>query len=235
VTAAANYLRSVQLPSVITRASIQNASAPLKADIWRVITVGEKACAGLALILCLPAIVFAGIVVCGLSGRSPLIAHKRVGFRGRSIWVLKLRTMWETRKGFDWRLVERLDPPQPEDVVPKLVTDRRVTSLFALFCRRFSIDELPQLWQVVCGEMALVGPRPLTQHELAAHYGPDACEILTRKPGLSGLWQVRGRSRLSYDQRRQFDLFLVRRWSIGLYLQILGATVFNVLSGKDAW
>ncbi|HEX6547062.1 MAG TPA: sugar transferase, partial [Bryobacteraceae bacterium] len=113
--------------------------------------------------------------------------------------------------------------------------DPRVTSRFARICRRYSIDELPQLWQVVNGEMALVAPRPLTRNELDLYYGEDARELLTRKPGISGLWQVSGRSRLTYSQRRRLDLFMIRRWSFRLYLRILVVTVPKVLAGKDAW
>ena len=83
--------------------------------------------------------------------------------------------------------------------------------------------------------MALVAPRPLTRHELESYYGEDSEELLTRKPGISGLWQVSGRSRLTYGQRRRLDLFMIRKWSIWLYLRILVLTVPKVLAGKDAW
>jgi lipopolysaccharide/colanic/teichoic acid biosynthesis glycosyltransferase len=110
-----------------------------------------------------------------------------------------------------------------------------VTSRFAAFCRRYSLDELPQLWQVVRGEMSLVGPRPLTRQELDTYYGADASRIIAAKPGLSGLWQISGRSRLTYPQRRRLDLFLVRKWSVSLYLRILFTTLPRVAAGKDAW
>lgn len=109
-----------------------------------------------------------------------------------------------------------------------------MTSPFAAFCRRYSLDELPQLWHVLRGEMALIGPRPLTLRELDIYYGSDAECVLSVRPGLSGLWQVRGRSRLPYPHRRRLDLFLVRNWSLGLYLKILLLTLPRVLAGKDA-
>ena len=120
-------------------------------------------------------------------------------------------------------------------IVPKCANDPRVTSRFAAICRHHSIDELPQLWNVLRGEMAFIGPRPLTRSELADYYAGDAAELLTRKPGLSGLWQIRGRSRLSYRQRRRLDLFLIRQWSVRLYARILIATIPCVLFGKNAW
>jgi undecaprenyl-phosphate galactose phosphotransferase len=83
--------------------------------------------------------------------------------------------------------------------------------------------------------MSLVGPRPLTEGELSKHYGYDAAAILSEKPGITGLWQVSGRSRLSYEQRREMDLFLVRNLSPKLYFTILLRTVAVTLRGKDGW
>ena len=108
-------------------------------------------------------------------------------------------------------------------------------SRFAAFLRKFSIDELPQLLHVLRGDMSLVGPRPLTRAELAKYYGEYATEIIQIQPGLTGLWQIRGRNRLSYRQRRRLDLFLVRRFGWLLYLKVLLCTPARVLTGRDAW
>jgi lipopolysaccharide/colanic/teichoic acid biosynthesis glycosyltransferase len=83
--------------------------------------------------------------------------------------------------------------------------------------------------------MALVGPRPLTRSELELHYQDDVAEILMVRPGLTGLWQVMGRSRLTYRQRRRLDLLLVRNQSALLYLRILLRTIPQVLTGKNSW
>ncbi len=121
--------------------------------------------------------------------------------------------------------------PGPES---KGFGDPRVTSRFARFCRRFSIDELPQLINVLRGEMSLVAPRPLTRTELIQHYGFDAAEVLRVKPGITGLWQVAGRNRLTYAERRELDLFLVRNnGSLKLYFTILLRTIPAVLKGQD--
>ena len=196
---------------------------------------GERLLAAILLCAALPALILAAGIVALLSRRCPLIAHARVGKCGKEIWVLKLRTMWGAeaprRRPRNW-LVERLSGGPVPDV--KRSGDPRVTSRFAALCRRYSIDELPQLWQVAGGELSLVGPRPMTREELATHYGRAAREVLLVRPGLTGLWQIRGRSSLSYRQRRRLDLFLVRHWSVRLYLEILLATVPRVLSGRDA-
>lgn len=200
-----------------------------------ILDLGERLAALILLCALLPFLLLASLIVAALSRRSPLIAHARVGKSGKEIWVLKLRTMWGPgtphRRGRGW-LVERLKgEPVPHS---KRSGDPRVTSRFAAACRRYSIDELPQLWHVVRGELSLVGPRPMTVEELAAHYGRAAAEVLRVKPGLTGLWQIRGRSSLNYRQRRRLDLFLVRHWSVRLYAAILLATIPRVLTGRDA-
>jgi exopolysaccharide production protein ExoY len=202
---------------------------------WKLVQLFERVAAAVLLLSILPLLIFAGFVVAVLSGANPLIAHGRVGLRGTPFWVLKLRTMWEPGRQCAVRgfIIERIsDYAGPSK---KRERDPRVTSRFAAFCRRFSIDEAPQLWQVVRGDMALIGPRPLTERELIENYGAAAPEVLRLRPGLTGLWQVRGRNRLSYRQRLRLDLFLVRKWSFGLYMNILLTTVPKVLLGKDAW
>ncbi len=203
---------------------------------WAAIAIAERALAAAMLVLLVPVLVPAGIVIWLLSRRPPLVAHARVGRNGSTIWVLKFRSMWPVgarRGGWKMGLVERLKTaPVPEAKDPK---DPRITSRFAAFCRKFSIDELPQLWHVAEGRLSLVGPRPMTADELLEHYGSDARKVLRVRPGLTGLWQVRGRSSLNYRQRRRLDLFLVRKRSVRLYLTILLATLPKVLAGKDAW
>ena len=203
---------------------------------WEAVMFGERVFALLILAALLPFLILAGVVVILLSRRCPLVAHARAGRNGKEIRVLKLRTMWSgaaSKPGPFPYFVEHLRrEPVPEI---KKSDDPRVTSAFAAFCRKYSIDELPQLWHVVRGDLALVGPRPLTADELIEHYGAAAGEVLRVKPGLTGLWQIRGRNNLTYRQRRRFDLFLVRNWSFRLYAGILLATIPSVLTGKDAW
>ena len=176
-----------------------------------------------------------GVATAVLSGQSPLIAHRRLGLGGHPFWVLKFRTMWRPgpRPAASLTLVEYIvDETGPRQ---KGVQDDRITSRFARFCRRHSIDELPQLLHVVRGQMSLVGPRPVTASEWKLHYHPHAAGVLDVKPGLSGLWQIMGRSRLSYEERRDLDLALVRNRSLKLYFQILWWTLPQVWSGRDAW
>ncbi|HEY7303744.1 MAG TPA: sugar transferase [Bryobacteraceae bacterium] len=202
---------------------------------WKAIGTVERLIALVLLAVALPGLVLAACIAMALSRRSPLIAHRRVGHGGRDIWVLKLRTMWLPARNpcrFS-PFIEEVVDEFASDVKSQL--DSRVTSRFAAFCRKYSIDECPQLWQVVTGEMTLVGPRPLTADEIETYYGSRATEFLSVKPGITGLWQVRGRSRLKHTQRMRLDLFMIHHWSLPLYLKILAATVPSVLAGKDAW
>ncbi|HLH42251.1 MAG TPA: sugar transferase [Bryobacteraceae bacterium] len=193
----------------------------------------ERGLAGLLLILVCPLLAIAALSVAALSRRSPLIAHWRVGQHGEGFWMLKIRTMWDAKAGRGaWRWIEYL----PETAVPRFkgASDPRVISGVAAFYRRFSIDELPQLAHVVSGRMRLIGPRPITQAEWKEYYGEGAAEVLTAPPGLTGLWQVIGRNRLSYAQRKRLDLFYARRAGWRLDWIILRRTPLRVLSGRDA-
>lgn len=199
---------------------------------FRICYAIEGVVAALALVVLAPLLLFTAIIIVCLSRRGPLITHERIGRYGQPIRMLKFRTMWSSgnRRGSPFA-IEAVAGRIPGC---KVDPDDRVTSRFAAVCRRFSVDELPQLVHVVRGEMSLVGPRPLTAGELTAHYGPDTPEVLQLRPGLTGLWQVMGRNRLTYAQRRRLDLFLVRRATAGLYLRILMLSIPRVLTGAGA-
>jgi exopolysaccharide production protein ExoY len=213
--------------------SIGRVTAVSESVSWRAVQACERVAAGLALVAVAPAVAGAALVIAGLSGRTPLIAHRRVGHKGSTLWMLKLRTMWDGAGLGSRGWVERIeDETGPEGKAPG---DARVTSRVAAFCRRHSIDELPQLWHVVRGEMSLIGPRPLTRREIREHYAEDAAEVLSVKPGIAGLWQTSGRNRLTYEERRRFDLQFVRQRSAAMYLRICARVVPELLSGSNTW
>ena len=203
--------------------------------LWPALDALERTAALLILVALAPFLLAIGLTIALLSRCSPLIAHRRLGLGGAPFWVLKFRTMWP--RGSAGRgpfvltefIVDESGPQQ------KTLMDVRITSRFARFCRRHSIDELPQLLHVVMGRMSLVGPRPITNIEWTLHYRGGAPEVLSVKPGLSGLWQIMGRNRLTYEERRNLDLELVRNRSLGLYLRILFWTLPEVWSGRNAW
>jgi len=202
---------------------------------WLIVSALERLCALLLVLTLSPFLFMIAAVIAVLSKRSPLIAHRRLARGGNLFWVLKFRTMWprQAPSTVHFAVVEHIvDESGPGD---KDARDPRISSRFARFCRRHSIDELPQLIHVVLGEMALVGPRPITLSECRLHYRSDAAEVLGVKPGLSGLWQIMGRSRLTYEQRRSLDLALVRNRSLKLYFRILLWTLPEIWNGRNAW
>ena len=155
-------------------------------SIYRV----EPWVAALALIVLTPVILMAAAIIAILARRTPLVRHRRVGWRGAELAVLKLRTMWEPNQ--KWSPVFAIEDVSNSIPVTKNGEDDRITSRFAAWCRKHSIDELPQLYHVVRGEMSFVGPRPITRGELEEHYGSHANIVLSLRPGLTGLWQSDG-------------------------------------------
>jgi lipopolysaccharide/colanic/teichoic acid biosynthesis glycosyltransferase len=115
----------------------------------------------------------------------------------------------------------------------KLRMDPRVTAV-GKFMRKFSIDELPQLWNVVKGEMSLVGPRPIVSHEIPK-YGDAYADYCRVRPGLTGLWQVSGRNDTGYTQRVELDRHYVRRWSVRQDLEIIARTLPAVVRSAGAY
>jgi exopolysaccharide production protein ExoY len=139
------------------------------------------------------------------------------------------RTPLSTEQGWvEWIVAEPGQSRKAQD-------DIRVTSRFARFCRRHSIDELPQFWHLLRGEMSLIGPRPLTRTELVNYYGPHAEEVLSVKPGITGLWQTQGRNHLDWQRRVALDVTIVRTRSVKVYAGILIRTVTGLFSGDGAW
>jgi lipopolysaccharide/colanic/teichoic acid biosynthesis glycosyltransferase len=193
----------------------------------------ERIAAGLMLAAFSPLLVLIASIIVVLSRSSPFVRHARVGWRGRPLRMLKFRTMWGlTPACSPWRFSEDVSGTPR---VPKKLRDERITSRFAFFCRRYSLDELPQLWHVVRGEMSLVGPRPVTRAELDAYYANCEDEVLSLRPGMTGLWQVMGRNDLTYSARRRFDRILVRKASALLYFVVLIRSIPSVVSGRGAW
>ncbi len=163
-------------------------------------------------------------------GGSPLYGQTRVGRGGRPFLMHKFRSM---RPGADGELGGLLEHNEAEGPIFKMRDDPRRTRLGALM-RRWSIDELPQLWNVVTGEMSLVGPRPATPREVA-QYEDWQLHRLDTLPGITGLWQVSGRSELGFSEQVLMDIMYIENWSLGLDLRILLRTIPAVLSGKGAF
>jgi len=169
-----------------------------------------------------------------LMSRGPvLFGHQRLGEGGRPIRVYKFRSMVMDAEA---RLQDMLaDDPSLRaeyEATYKLRDDPRITPL-GRWLRRTSLDELPQLFNVLRGDLSLVGPRPIVGDEIA-RYGPAAAVILRVRPGLTGLWQVSGRSDLDYAERVRLDMDYITHWSLWLDIRILAATIPAVLRRRGA-
>jgi exopolysaccharide production protein ExoY len=185
--------------------------------------------AALVLLVAMSPLLLAIAFVIGCTDGAPVIfGHYRVGSRGRLFRCLKFRTMATNSQ----QLLADLLASDPAAAAQwkrdhKLERDPRITAVGA-FLRRTSLDELPQLWNVVRGEMVLVGPRPITVAELT-RYGLVRWHYLSVPPGMTGLWQVSGRNALTYDERVELDRRYVEHHDWFTDLAILARTVKVVL------
>jgi len=188
----------------------------------------------LALIIASPFLAWLyGVVYIATKGH-PLFTHERVGFGGRTFKVYKFRTMYIDAEARLENLLESCQESKEEwERDFKLKNDPRITKI-GQFLRKTSLDELPQLINVLKGEMSLVGPRPITEAEIQK-YGEFFEYFIAVKPGITGLWQVSGRNDIDYDERVQLDVWYVRNWSIELDMQILIKTVLVVLGRKGSY
>jgi exopolysaccharide biosynthesis polyprenyl glycosylphosphotransferase len=204
---------------------------PEFAGIRRVVkAVFDRAVAGVALLLLLP-LFLAIVAIIRLGDRGPgLFRQTRVGRGGRPFTVYKFRTMVADAEERKSHLALLNDS---DGVMFKMRRDPRVTPVGA-WLRRWSLDELPQLLNVLTGDMSMVGPRPALPQE-AALYGDHVRRRLAVKPGITGLWQVNGRSDLSWDESVRLDLRYVENWSFMLDLQILWKTASAVRRGLGAY
>jgi undecaprenyl-phosphate galactose phosphotransferase len=170
-----------------------------------------------------------------ISGTGPvLFGHRRIGLNGRMFTCYKFRTMvTNAEKVLDDVLSTSAIFREEWEKDFKLRQDPRVTPLGA-YLRRTSLDELPQLWNVLKGEMSLVGPRPIIQQELA-RYGEHMEYYLEARPGITGLWQISGRNDIDYPARVQLDAWYVRNWSLWNDVVILLKTVSVVLKRHGAY
>jgi exopolysaccharide production protein ExoY len=193
----------------------------------------DVAIALVALVFLVPALILIALVLIAQDGAPVLYRHRRIGAGGRAFDCLKFRTM---AKESDRLLQEYLascpDSRREWEEKRKLDHDPRVHRVGDLL-RRSSLDELPQLWNVLQGDMSIVGPRPVTQDELA-RYEDNVREYLAQRPGITGLWQVSGRSDTSYNERVRLDALYSRSWTLLGDLAIMARTVVVVLTARGS-
>lgn len=216
----AGGLRMVQVRHVARRRTVVRV-------LWRGV---DRMLATVALLFLAPLLLAIAVAVRLDSAGPALFRQERVGCGGRSFTMVKFRTM---AIDADTRVEELAAANEADGVLFKLRRDPRITRVGRLL-RRYSLDELPQLWNVVRGDMSLVGPRPALPREVA-QYDDDPRRRLVVCPGLTGLWQVSGRSDLSWEESVRLDLLYVDNWSPTLDVLIMARTVGAVLRHRGAY
>jgi exopolysaccharide production protein ExoY len=186
------------------------------------------------IVLLAPLLIICFVATMITSPGPALFRHKRVGFNGKHFDCLKFRTMVTDAPERLQRLLKS-DPLAASEWAAnrKLKDDPRVTAIGAIL-RKSSLDELPQLFIVLKGEMSIVGPRPVTDEELQ-RYTTSMGAYLACRPGITGLWQVSGRSSTTYDKRVACDAFYARNWSMALDAKIVIVTIPSLLVSDCAY
>jgi len=196
----------------------------------------------LALAFCAPLLLIIALAIKASSKGPVFFRQQRVGRYGKCFTFLKFRSMYvdndpNIHKEYVTKLIagqaERQASNGNDEVVYKLTNDDRITRVGA-FLRRTSLDELPQFLNVLKGDMSLVGPRPAIPYEVAAYQTWHRRRVLEVKPGITGLWQVNGRSRVKFDEMVRLDLRYAKLWSPWLDLKILMRTPLAVVIGEGA-
>lgn len=168
---------------------------------------------------------------------NPIFGHERIGRGGKPFMCYKFRTMYVDADA-PYRLQDLLnrrpDLKEEWEKTHKLKSDPRVTPLGKLL-RKTSLDELPQFWNVLKGDLSVVGPRPVVETELKTHFGTKAPLIISVRPGVTGLWQVSGRSNTSYAERVLLDETYIKTQSFLLDLKLILKTVPAVFFSKGAY
>jgi exopolysaccharide biosynthesis polyprenyl glycosylphosphotransferase len=193
-------------------------------------TLFDKIIATAALVAFSPVLAFIALAIVLADGGPAFFTQTRVGRDGQPFTMLKFRTMVPDA---ELRKEALLALNEGDGLLFKLRKDPRITTV-GRFLRRTSLDELPQLLNVVLGEMSLVGPRPALPVEVALYRG-NVSRRLEVKPGMTGLWQINGRSDLSYEDAVRLDLRYVDSWTLALDLQILWKTCAAVANGRGAY
>ncbi|MGH3712076.1 MAG: sugar transferase [Micromonosporaceae bacterium] len=196
---------------------------------WLAKYLMDRSAAAIGLLLLSPLLVTTAILIKVTSPGPVFFRQARVGREGKKFYVWKFRTMYTDAEE---RLAQLVDQNETDGLLFKIKNDPRITPL-GRWLRRTSVDELPQLINVLKGEMSLVGPRPLPAED--GDFLGDVRRRLLVRPGITGLWQVSGRSDLSWDDAVRLDLYYVDNWSLAFDLVILWRTVSAVLRSSGAY
>lgn len=207
--------------------------SPTRSPIDSFVKFGFDYIAASALLLfCVPLFIVLGFVI-SLDGGPVLFCHGRIGSGGRRFGCLKFRSMvTNADEVLDNLLRTDAGAAREWADTQKLRNDPRITKIGRLL-RKTSLDEIPQFINVLCGEMSLVGPRPITAKEIL-RYGDDYYYYIEARPGITGLWQVSGRNDTTYEERVRLDVLYIQQWSVWRDFAILLKTIPVVVRRRGA-
>lgn len=222
------YYFSHDFALLLPKQNLQRPAARTLKRVFDIIT------ASALMVFLAPLMIFYAVLI-RLDGGPAVFGHERVGMNGKPFQCLKFRTMVaDAGERLESHLMADPDARAEWDSTFKLKTDPRITWI-GRFLRKTSLDELPQLLNVMRGEMSLVGPRPVIQEELETYYGEDVAHYTKALPGITGLWQVSGRNDTSYAERVRLDAWYAKNWSLWGDIVILARTVPAVLRNRGAY
>lgn len=225
----------------VPASALPSAEYAIPAESTKIIPVGGRAkrqfdvcCALCGLAALLPIFLLVAFAIKIADGGPIFFRHKRVGRNGASFDCLKFRTMRTNASAIlESHLRSSAEARQEWLETRKLKNDPRVTAI-GTFLRKTSLDELPQVLNIIVGEMSVVGPRPVVSDEIAL-YGVDAQHYFTARPGLTGLWQVSGRNDVSYADRVRLDRRYVENWSFATDIGIVLRTIPAVFMSRGSY
>lgn len=224
------WARTVDMGNMLGLEAVQRLLDPKRLLLK---TATDLLVSAVLVLLLMPVFIFIALCIWVESPGAVLFRHRRVGRGGREFFAYKFRTMHPNSEGVLKTALARDDDVRRQwEEHRKLANDPRITRVGRLL-RRSSLDELPQLFNVLRGEMSLIGPRPIMAEEIAL-YGDCFGFVNQVRPGLTGLWQVSGRSRLSYRERVEHDVYYIKNWSLWLDMYILLKTPAAVLDFSGA-
>lgn len=222
------------MSGIFTDNASEQIHSPLHNPLWSAFKSGIDIIGAIsALILTSPLFLFIAYKI-RQDGGSAFYSHERIGKNGKPFKCIKFRSMiMNSQEVLDELLANDEEARTEWERDFKLKNDPRITPV-GRFIRKTSLDELPQLFNVLKGEMSLVGPRPVIDEE-RKYYGDHWDEFLSVKPGMTGLWQVSGRNDTTYDERVRLDVEYIRGWSLWMDIKIAYKTIFIIINPKGAY
>ena len=219
--------RPRRMPTLIRKSKYPR---PARSGLKRVIDIIG---ASIGLVFAAPFLLPAMFLIHRHDGGPAIFAQDRIGHGGRIFRCYKLRSMViDSAERLEHLLATDPEARAEWEATQKLTNDPRITRL-GKFLRKSSLDELPQLWNILRGDMSIVGPRPIVHNEISK-YGTDFIYYTDVRPGLTGLWQVSGRSDTTYDERVALDVKYVREWSFVRDMKVIVKTIPAILASKGA-